>query len=650
MTRLVKWGGIVLGGLLLLAVLAAAVLPSLVNLERYRTLLAQRVGKTLGREVTLGALRISLWRGIGAEIEGIQVGQAPGFGAEPLLSAEALRVSVQLLPLLQGQVKVTSAVLERPRVRLVHAQDGHWSVDDLFKSPAPQGPARPPVEGARPGKAPLLGGLVLSQLAVRNGEVTLVEQSQSAPVSVTLADLDLTLRQSSPSDPIELRSRARLAGAVIGQIEAKAQIVLGDRNGPSLDGIATLAGVEFKAWQAVLGGGHDGPPFNGPFSGEVRLAGPLARTAFSGSLNLKPTGIRIGGAFQKSAGEDGQVTFQGQREDRGLRFTKISVAFRDMTLEGTAHLPDVRVPQITFTAASPQLRLDRLLAPGPAPQTRTSSGLAWAAAPGPDVSATGGAAGLSAQGRVNVGELTYKGLTWSGVEVAVRYRDGVLQLPDIRASFVQGTLRAKGEVDLRPKIPHVSLTSRLEKAATEPLVKALALGSWKLTSGLDFDGQTEFVGLVWPDALGSASGSGAILLRQGRLTDYRPLDRLAEAIGPFLAAQGVHVRLNEFDQLGGHYTLDKGVLRTKDLTLTKPEGTITAVGALGLLDLSLDFDVVAKFGRATMEAKVTGTTAQPVVVPKVARLQRRFETELDKILPEGQSRPLKELFKGLFGR
>lgn len=650
MIRLLKWGAIVVGGLVLLAVLAAAALPSLVNLERYRTLLAQRVGKALGREVTVGALRINLWRGIGANVEGIQVGQTPGFGAEPLLSAEALRVRVQLLPLLQGQVKVTSAVLERPRVRLVHAQDGHWSVDDLFKSSAPQGPARPQGEGPRPGKAPLLGGLVLSQLAVRNGEITLVEQARSTPLSVTLGDVDLTLRQSSPSEPIELRSRAQLAGAAIGQIEAKAQIVLGDRSGPSLDGTATLAGVEFKAWQAVLAGGHDGPPFTGPFSGEVRFAGPLARSTFSGSLNLKPTGIRIGGAFHKPAGEEAQVTFQGQREDRGLRFTKLAVTFRGMRLEGTAHLPDLKVPRISFTASSPQLRLDRLLAPGPAPQTRTSSGLAWAVAPSPDVSAAGGATGLSAQGRVNVGEVTYKGLTWSGVEVDVRYRDGVLQLPDIRATFVQGTLRAKGEVDLRPKIPRVSLTSRLEKAATEPLVKALALGSWKLTSGLDFDGQTEFVGLAWPDALGSASGSGAILLRQGRLTDYRPLDRLAEAIGPFLAAQGVRVRLNEFDQLGGHYTLDKGVVRTKDLTLTKPEGTITAVGALGLLDLSLDFDVVATFGRATMEAKVTGTTAQPVVVPKVARLQRRFETELDKILPEGQSRPLKELFKGLFGR
>ena len=107
MTRTVKWMGVGIGGLLLLAVLAVVLLPPLVNLERYRTLLAQRVGRSLGREVTLGALRVSLWGGVGAEATSIHVGQASGFGAEPFLSAEALRIHVQLLPLLRGQVKVT---------------------------------------------------------------------------------------------------------------------------------------------------------------------------------------------------------------------------------------------------------------------------------------------------------------------------------------------------------------------------------------------------------------------------------------------------------------------------------------------------------------------------------------------------------------
>ncbi|HSB82078.1 MAG TPA: hypothetical protein VLM91_25125, partial [Candidatus Methylomirabilis sp.] len=94
MTRVLKVMGMVVVGILVLGVLAALILPSVVNLERYRAILASRVGKTLGREVTLGALRVSLWGGIGAEAKGIQVAQAQGFGAEPFLTANALRVHV----------------------------------------------------------------------------------------------------------------------------------------------------------------------------------------------------------------------------------------------------------------------------------------------------------------------------------------------------------------------------------------------------------------------------------------------------------------------------------------------------------------------------------------------------------------------------
>lgn len=145
-------------------------------------------------------------------------------------------------------------------------------------------------------------------------------------------------------------------------------------------------------------------------------------------------------------------------------------------------------------------------------------------------------------------------------------------------------------------------------------------------------------------------GDGSILLKDGRLVGYKPLERLSEVISPILAVQGVRVRLDEFEQASGHYTLDKGMLRTKDLTITKTEGTVTAVGSLGLLDSSLNFDVVAKLGRAIVEAKVTGTTNQPIVVPKLGRLQRKIETGLDKVLPGEQGKGLKGLFKGLFGK
>jgi uncharacterized protein YhdP len=251
---------------------------------------------------------------------------------------------------------------------------------------------------------------------------------------------------------------------------------------------------------------------------------------------------------------------------------------------------------------------------------------------------------------VSIGELAYQGMTWNAVEAEVQYENGVLGLPSVRADFARGKLRAQGEVDLRPATPRVTLTSRLEKAATEPLLKALTVGPWTLRSGLDFDGDFEFVGMTLPDILGSVVGGGSILLRSGRVIDYRPLERLSEMVAPVLAAQGVRVRLDEFDQVSGHYTVEKGVVRTDDLTLTKPEGTITAVGTLGLLDSALNFDVVARFGRSTIEAKVTGTTAQPIVVPKLDKVQRNIEREIDKALPGEKGKDLKELFQRLFGR
>jgi AsmA protein len=648
MTRTVKWVGISIGGLVLLAVLAVVLLPPLVNLERYRTLLAQRVGRTLGREVSLGALRVSLWGGIGAEATSIHVGQASGFGTEPFLSVEAVRVRFQLLPLLRGQVKVTSLVLERPRVRLVHGSDGRWNAEDLLRGRTSQGSAKPPAETARPGKAPLFGGLLLSEVTVRNGEIILVEQSQPGVVGLSLADVDLTLRQKNASDPIDLQSRARLVGAASGQIEAAGRITPGEKEALSADGTLSFTDVEAKAWQALLPSGADGPMVAGPVSGELRLAGPLARTAFLGNLNLKPTTVRFGRVFRKPAGEDARLAFQGQREGEGLRLTNFTITFRDTTLAGTAHLPDVKVPRIAFTATSARLNLDRLLA-APAKRAWLWPSLAWAAAASRGAS-TPPVSSLIAQGKVSLGELTYQGVTWSAVEADLQYQGGILRLPDVRADFAQGRLRANGEADLRQSTPRVSLTSRLEKAATEPLLKALAVGPWTLKSGLDVDGQFQFAGVALPDILGSAVGGGSLQLRSGRVIDYRPLDRLAEMVTPILAAQGVRVRLNEFDQVNGHYTVDKGVARTTDLTLTKPEGTITAVGTLGLLDSALNFDVVAKFGRSTIEAKVTGTTAQPVVVPKLNRMQQKIEREIDKALPGEKGKDLKEIFRGLFGR
>lgn len=644
--RVLKWAGLGIGGILLLVLLAAFSLPALVNLERYRGILASRAGKALGREVTLGALRVSLWGGIGAEAKGIQIAQAAGFGSQPFLTAETLRVRVQLLPLLRGQVKVSTAVLERPHIRVLHARDGRWSVNDLLNAHAASSQPKLSGEVVRPGKVPSVGGLLLSEIAVRNGEITLQDQTRSPGVTLTLSDLDLSVRQASVIAPVEIRSRARIGG---GRIEATGRISASDTDDPLLDVRLGLREVEAAAWQGLLFDGR-GMTLSGTLSADLKATGPVTHAAVSGNLDLKPMGIQAGETFRKAAGEEANLRFEARREDQGVNLPNVSLTLKEVKVDGSLRIPDLRMPRITFTATSPKVDLDRLLrAPSPS-SAWPGIAVAHAAAPArPAAEARAGGSGVEARGRITIGDLRYRGLAWSGVQADIRYQDGVVQFPDLRATFMNGKVAAKGEVDLRPRAPRIAVTARLDNVATEPLVQALALGPWTLRSALSFDSTLSFVGFSTPQILGSAAGGGSLLLTDGRLIGYRPLDRLSEVISPFLASQGIRVRLDEFEQVSGHYTLDKGILRTKDLTLTKTEGTVTAAGSLGLLDSSLNFDVVANLGRTTVEAKVTGTTSQPIVLPKLGRLQRKIETELDKALPD-QGKSLKDLFKGLFGR
>ena len=640
--RIATWAGLVLAGCVVLFVAAALLLPALVNLERYRSMVAQRISRAVGREVTIGALHLNLWRGFGAEVNGIQIAQAPGFGPDPFVTAEGVRVRVQVLPLLTGQVKIASAVLQRPRIRLVHAADGRWSFEGLLKPSAPPPSPRAPAEAPRPGKASFLTGLALNQVVVRNGEITVLEAG-SAAAPLTLHNVDCTIRQVAPTDPIGTDIRADLQGAATGTLEGAARLALGE----TLDVNATLRlkNLDVKDWGAIFPA-WKGTLVTGPMSVEVQASGPLGRPEVRGALDFTPATIRVGGAFQKVAGEKAQVTFRGRRLDPGLRLDAWAIDLRDQHLEGTLTVPDLGNPRLTFTATAAKLNVDRLLT-APQKKVGSMSGIAWAA-PVPAASTVPGA--LSARGQVAIEALSVHGITLNGATGEIRYQAGVLQVPDFQARLQAGALRAQVEVDLRGKVPRMRLTSNLEHFPTEPLLQALGFGPWKLKSDLVSSSQVEFDGWTVGALLGSLNGTGQIQLRDGRVTNYLPLERLTEAVGPLLAAQGVRMRLNEFDQASGHYSVANGILRTNDFTVVKPEGTITAAGALGLLDSSLNFDVTMKLARATIEAKVMGTASHPIIIPKAGRFEQRIEQQLNKAFPEGKRQNLQEMLKNFFGR
>ncbi|MGH7410773.1 MAG: AsmA-like C-terminal region-containing protein, partial [Candidatus Methylomirabilis sp.] len=227
---------------------------------------------------------------------------------------------------------------------------------------------------------------------------------------------------------------------------------------------------------------------------------------------------------------------------------------------------------------------------------------------------------------------------------------GLLAIRRLRGSLYGGRLTGDAALDWRGHLPRTRITARLEGIQTEPLLKALQEERWKLRGVMTMDSTLELAGQIGPDALTRASGQSELVVTDGHVTGYPPLDKVSQTFSPLLKGAGISSGLNEFDRLSAHWTLDKGLLRTDDLVLQRQGARIFATGSMNVQDQRLNFDVTAKVAKATLEAKVSGTPSDPVVTPNVSRIERRVKTEVGKFLKDGRGEAVGKALRELFPR
>lgn len=127
MKRILKWVGISLS----LLVLVVASLPLLINVDRFRPTLQSDLSNALGREVTLGNLRLRILTGE-VTADDLSVAEDPAFGKPAFLRAKALHVGVEIWPfLLSRRLIVTDLLIDQPEIALVQASSGDWNFSGL---------------------------------------------------------------------------------------------------------------------------------------------------------------------------------------------------------------------------------------------------------------------------------------------------------------------------------------------------------------------------------------------------------------------------------------------------------------------------------------------------------------------------------------
>jgi len=175
---------------IIIAVLVVIVIaaPFFINVNSFRPEIESRLSDSLGRNVKVGNLSLSIISGsVGADQ--LSIADDPKFSSSPFITAKSLKVGVELMPLIfSKQLNVTEFVIDQPEISLLHNQAGVWNFSSLGTQAAAQNqgapaanktPVNKPAENKPPATKPSTENsgagenLTVGKLDISNGRVSI---------------------------------------------------------------------------------------------------------------------------------------------------------------------------------------------------------------------------------------------------------------------------------------------------------------------------------------------------------------------------------------------------------------------------------------------------------------------------------------------
>jgi len=280
MKRVLKIIGIVVV-VILLAVIA---LPFLVNVNSFRPKLESELSQALGREVKVGNLSLSILSGSVAA-ENLSIADDPAFGKDPFIRAQALKVGVEVMPLIFSKtLHVTDITLDKPEISLLRDATGKWNFSSLGgKSEKTPAAKESPSSTAN---------LSVSKLDVKDGRLS-VNRANSSIKPHVYDHVNISVRDFSLTSQFPFTMTAELPAAGSAKLDGKAgPINSSDVSASPLDGQIHIKGLDLTASGFV-------DPSTGiagiaDFDGTLSSDGKLART--SGTLKAEKLKLAVKGS------------------------------------------------------------------------------------------------------------------------------------------------------------------------------------------------------------------------------------------------------------------------------------------------------------------------------------------------------------------
>jgi hypothetical protein len=165
----------------------------LIDPNLYRNIIQKSLTLHLGREVTIGQAKISLWGGIGITFEDFRVrDRSQGFD---LLQSKRLILKARIFPLLQRKIKWKRVVLDGPVFRLHRDEKGRFNFID-----APL--TKEGLKSSQQKMLQTLSTLFGGSLNLRDGELTFSDESLGgSPLVTEIRSFNLLLSEVAYRQP-----------------------------------------------------------------------------------------------------------------------------------------------------------------------------------------------------------------------------------------------------------------------------------------------------------------------------------------------------------------------------------------------------------------------------------------------------------------
>ena len=209
-------------------------LPLFINANSFRPTVEARLSTALGRKVQVGDLSMSIFSG-SLVAKDLSIADDPSFSSNPFLTAKALRVGVEVWPLITSKaLHITGLTIENPEVNLIRGHQGKWNASTIGA-----GGAQPKQPNAGAEQVP---DLQVAKLELEDGRATVSGMGSKPSVyeKVNLTASDVSMKSQFP-----LTVSADLPGGGTFKLDGKVGPVdVADATLTPLDAKVTIKGLD----------------------------------------------------------------------------------------------------------------------------------------------------------------------------------------------------------------------------------------------------------------------------------------------------------------------------------------------------------------------------------------------------------------------